>query len=125
MNIRKYINKIISETIKEEEDNSIVIFNTAILTDFGSYDYSEISLNEAKDLVKDGFRSALGHQATCDIISKLLDIDVKMNRINYKQKDGETVLVFKLKGRPEEGKILTVDEIEEVGYTFGLLKKLK
>lgn len=123
MNIRKYIKKHLVESIKEKE-NSIVIFNTTILTDFGSYDYSEISLDEAKDLVKNGFRSAIGHQATCDVISKLLEVDIEMNRINYKQKDGETVLVFKLKGRPEEGKILTADEIEEIGYTFGLLKKL-
>lgn len=33
----------------------------------------------------------------------------------------EIAIVFKLKGRPEEGKILTIQEIEEIGYEFGVL----
>ena len=34
-------------------------------------------------------------------------------------------LVFKLLGRPEEGKLLTLSEIEEIGYKFQMLIKIE
>ena len=46
-----------------------------------------------------------------------------MNRVMYKQDSGDQALIFKLNGRPEEGKILSVEEIKEIGYEFGLLTK--
>jgi hypothetical protein len=46
-----------------------------------------------------------------------------MNRIEYKQELGDIALCFKLKGRPEEGKILTVEEIESIGYEFKVMIK--
>ena len=99
----------------------VTILNTSILTNFGQFNYSEISVSEAKTLIENGFESAVGHQSTCDIINTLLDSDVKMNRIQYSQIVGDVALVFKLNGRPEEGKILTVPEIQEIGYSFGKL----
>ena len=41
----------------------------------------------------------------------------------WKQDSGNQALIFKLNGRPEEGKILSVEEIKEIGYEFGLLTK--
>lgn len=102
----------------------VTILNTSILTSFGSFNYEPISLEQAKELIKNGFESAVGHQTTCDILTSLLEQDVKLNRIQYAQSTEDVALVFKLKGRPEEGKILTVAEIEEIGYEFGLLTKL-
>jgi hypothetical protein len=46
-----------------------------------------------------------------------------MNRIQYQQAPGNTALVFKLKGRAPEGKILTTKEIEEIGYEWGILER--
>jgi len=102
----------------------VTILNTSILTNFGEYNYSEISIDEAKKLIANGFESAVGHQSTCDVINTLLDSDVKMNRIQYSQKIDDIALVFKLNGRPEEGKILTADEIQEIGYSFGKLIRI-
>lgn len=104
----------------------ITILNTAILTSFGAYDYQQIDLEEAREIVKNNaIQSAVGHQATADILSSLLERPIPVNRIEYTQKVEEEALVFKLNGRPAEGKILTVEEIEEIGYTFGLLTKLE
>lgn len=47
-----------------------------------------------------------------------------MNRVQYVQGVGDIALVFKLKSRPEEGKILTADEIEAIGYEFGRLVRV-
>ena len=100
------------------------ILNTSILTEFGDYSYSKITLEQAKKMVSNGFQSAIGHESTAKIISTLLEIDCPVNRIMYKQEVGDDALVFKLNGRPEEGKILTVDEIEEISYSWGLLMRV-
>ena len=109
---------------------TITVLNTPILTKFGKYQYNEISLDRAREIAQqaNGFNqlvSAVGHQSTCDILTKLLGVTIPMNRIEYKQEIGTAALIFKLKGRPEEGKILTVEEIEEIGYNFGLLIRLE
>ncbi len=101
----------------------VTILNTSILTAYGSYWYEPISVADAKRLLLDGFESAVGHQSTCDIISKLLGISVPMNRVNYTQKIGDMALIFKLKSRPEEGKILTAEEIEAIGYELGVIER--
>lgn len=100
------------------------ILNTSILTNFGVFNYESLTLEESKALVSEGFESAVGHQSACDILSSLLGKEVKMNRVQYSQKVGDIALVFKLKGRAEEGKILTVAEIEAIGYEFGKLTRL-
>ena len=100
------------------------ILNTSILTNFGVFNYESLTLEESKALVSEGFESAVGHQSACDILSSLLGKEVNMNRVQYSQKVGDIALVFKLKGRAEEGKILTVAEIEAIGYEFGKLTRL-
>ena len=109
---------------------TITVLNTPILTKFGKYQYNEISLDRAREIAQQAndfnqLVSAVGHQSTCDIITKLLGVTIPMNRIEHKQEVGTAALIFKLKGRPEEGKILTVEEIEEIGYNFGLLIRLE
>lgn len=109
---------------------TITVLNTPILTKFGKYQYNEISLDRAREIAQQAndfnqLVSAVGHQSTCDILTKLLGVTIPMNRIEYKQEIGTAALIFKLKGRPEEGKILTVEEIEEIGYNFGLLMRLE
>ena len=109
---------------------TLTVLNTSILTNFGKYQYNEISLDRAREIAQQasGFNqlvSAVGHQSACDILTTLLNTLIPMNRIEYKQEVGTAALIFKLKGRIEEGKILTVEEIEEIGYNFGLLIRLE
>ena len=99
----------------------VTILNTSILTEYGDYSYRGISLEQAKEMVANGFQSAIGHESTAKIISTLLGIECPVNRIQYSQKVGDFALVFKLNGRPEEGKILTIEEIEKIGYSWGEL----
>ena len=103
----------------------IAILNTSILTAFGSYTYEESNLEEARELVRaDRYFSAVGHQATAEILTDLLGVQVPMNRIAYEQPPGEVALVFKLKGRPPEGVVLDREGVEAVGYGFGLLTRI-
>lgn len=104
----------------------ITLLNTSILTTYGTYSYQEITLSEAKKIVKTNeVISAIGHSATADILSNLLKIKIEGNRVEYQQDVGEVALIFKLKSRINEGKVLNKTEIEEIGYDFGILTKLR
>lgn len=104
----------------------ITLLNTSIITAHGQYSFSPFSLEEAKRLIAeagDDIQSAIGHQATADILTELLGIPVAVNRIEYRQQVGDQAIVFKLRGRAPEGVILNREEVEKVGYDFGLLER--
>jgi hypothetical protein len=106
--------------------HSVALLNTSILTADGEYKMYTISLAQAKELVQNNnLISAIGHQSTADIMSALLGMKIPANRIQFEQQQGQQALVFKLNGRPDEGKILSVEEIEEIGYSFKLLVRKK
>ena len=54
----------------------------------------------------------------------LLEFPVVVNRSEFRQTAETVALVFKLKGRPPEGKVLSRGELEAMGYEFGLLTRL-
>lgn len=104
----------------------IGILNTSILTAAGEYKLSDISLNEAREIVAENvIDSAVGHQSTSEIMTTLLGREIPVNRQMFEQQPGQYALVFKLNGRPQEGKILTAEEIEQIGYKFQLLERVK
>ncbi|MBS6765615.1 MAG: DUF1874 domain-containing protein [Clostridium sp.] len=106
----------------------LALLNTSILTTAGEYRLTDITLDEAKALVKnnrDNLNSAIGHASTADIMTALLSVKIPINRQMFIQEVGQRALVFKLNGRPEEGKILTVEDIEQIGYKFQLLYRIK
>jgi len=109
----------------------LTLLNTSILTSFGTFIYQPLALGEARALVQkfrlEGklIQSAIGHQTTADLLAGLLGYPVAVNRTEFKQTVGTVALVFKLKGRPPEGKVLSREELEEMGYEFGLLQRVK
>lgn len=104
----------------------ITLLNTSVLTNYGAFDFQPVSLLEARELVKNAeIQSAIGHPATAEILSELLEIEVKANRVEFLQGINEVALIFKLKARITEGKVLNRTEIEEIGYEFGVLRRLK
>ena len=103
----------------------ITLLNTSILTNYGVYLYAPLTLENAKkEIHNNEWQSAIGHQSTAEILSDLLGIECPVNRIQYKQGPSDTAIVFKLNGRVEEGRILSRDEIEEIGYQFGELSRI-
>lgn len=103
----------------------IGILNCAICTEPGIYKLKTTSLEDVKELLKENdFISAIGHQSTAEILSELIGIDIPMNRIQFTQEPGQTAIVFRLKNRIPEGKILSREEIEEIGYEFCTLRRI-
>lgn len=106
----------------------LALLNTSILTTAGAYRLIDITLDDARRIVSDhagNLDSAIGHQLTAEIMTTLLGTEIPVNRQMFTQEVGQAALVFKLNGRPPEGKILTVEEIEEIGYKFQVLKRLE
>lgn len=104
----------------------IYLVNSPILTTDGSYKLQTISLDDARKMVTAGqYTSAIGHQSTADIMSTLLGVKIAVDRIRISQMVGDQVLVFALKGRPDIGADLTVDQLTDMGYTFKLLTRIE
>jgi hypothetical protein len=106
------------------ENKPVLFLNAAVLTAEGDFSYEKVTLCAVHQLLKavDGnIVSAIGHQATADMVSTILGINVPMNRISVEQDHGQVAVVFKPRKRLPEGKILSVSEIEEIGYDFFLL----
>lgn len=110
----------------------LVLLNTSIITTDGEFTYKTISYDEAfkyflhySEMNYTEIVSAIGHESTAEILSTLLKTKIEVNRFRFSQTTEDICLVFKLNGRPPEGKILTKDEIENIGYTFGILTRNK
>ncbi|MGB5823611.1 MAG: YddF family protein, partial [Proteocatella sp.] len=92
----------------------------------GLYRISDIDVNTAKSYIaKHGFESAIGHGATAEIMSDLLELDIPMNRIQFCQEIGQIVIVFKLNERPPEGEVLNREELEQTGYCLKIMERLE
>lgn len=102
----------------------VALLNSPVLTSYGSFEYSPIGLEEAKERLKLGFISFIGHSSTCEILKILFQVEVPLNRSRYQQQAGELALVFNLNKRLAVGEVLhTIEEIEGAGYQLGLLLK--
>lgn len=102
------------------------LLNTSILTAEGTYTLRDITTEEARELVTSNeLDSAIGHVATALVMEQLLGIEIPVRRQVFTQQPGQQALVFKLNGRPAEGRILSVPEIEEIGYKFQLLTRIE
>lgn len=104
----------------------LALLNTSILTTPGNYTLIDVDLDTAKNFISEygtQLDSAIGHESTAVVMSTLLGVEIPVNRQMFCQKVGQQALVFKLNGRPEEGKILTVADIEQIGYKFQLLTR--
>jgi len=86
---------------------------------------TEVSVQMVKSLLQaQDFQSAVGHQGTADIVTSLLDIAVPMNRVSLKLEKGDTLVVFQLLTRLEEGRVLTKEEVEKLPFKFFLVEVL-
>lgn len=107
----------------------LTFLNAAIITSHGTFEFQKLSLKEAREIVNDfetasrKISSAIGHDATAELMTKLLRFPVPANRIDFAQTTEDVALVFKLKKRAAEGVVLILEELEEIGYELGLLTR--
>jgi hypothetical protein len=110
-------------------EKRLILLNTSVLTGYGAFVYEPLSLAEARRLIEEfqqagrPIESAIGHQTTAELLSMLLEFPVAVNRVEFNQTVEDAALIFKLKQRVTEGKILGREELEAIGYEFGLLTR--
>ena len=113
------------EVVYRDDERKTVLLNTSILTDYGIFGYTPLTLEDARDIAqRENYESAIGHESTAEILTELLGVFVTVNRTNNKQAPGDQAIVFKLRGRPLEGKILSREDIDAIGYDLGLLTRI-
>jgi len=70
-------------------------------------------VREAKAKGKDVI-SAVGHASTAQLMSKLLGIEVPVNRAMVAFEDGDEAIVFQLMIRLQEGQVLNEEELQQL-----------
>jgi hypothetical protein len=71
-----------------------------------------LTLEEVKGLLKrDSFTSAVGHESTAKVISLLTGVDIPVNRVAITMREGDSLVVFQLGIRLQEGQILSEEEV--------------
>jgi len=89
-------------------------FSLSMLVPPASIRVTEVTVDDVKRVVAQGFVSAIGHDATAKIISTQLGVQLPVNRVAIQLKPGDLLLVFQLLARLPEGKILSVDEMKQM-----------
>jgi hypothetical protein len=101
---------------------TVYILNSPVITSYGVYSYRPIGIEEAKELLSNGFISAIGHEPTAKFLSQILQIQIPVNRVQIKMEPKDKAIVIRLLKRVEEGKVLSEEEIRKIGYELGLLE---
>ncbi len=88
-------------------------FSLSMITPPTTVKVVEASVEDVKNILNQGFISAIGHEATSQIISVQTGIQVPVNRISIKLAPGDVLIVYQLLTRLPEGKILSEDELKQ------------
>ena len=85
-------------------------------------------LGASPDDLTTNYVSAIGHQATADAFNAIFKPnptqEVHVNRIPATMSRDDVAICLKVLGRLQEGQILTLEELERVGYEFYLVKMI-
>ena len=79
---------------------------------------SEISEEQVRQILREGFDSAIGHESTANFLSKKLSVEIKANRKQIKLDDDTLLIVAQLMQRLSEGKVLSEEEIAKIPVKF-------
>jgi rRNA maturation protein Rpf1 len=119
-----------SVTIERELPyRKLYFLNSPIITNDGMFQYRQIRIEEAKEIaqtyINNNCESAIGHEATAQLLSALLGFSIPAERKAISMQVDEAAIVLQLTGRLPEGFVLTdTGQLEKIGYRLGLLERI-
>ncbi len=84
----------------------------------------ELTDEEAKNYIRLGAESAIGHESTAKVLSQILSTEVPANRRMITLEPGDCLVVFQLLQRLPEGTVLSEEEVKKLPYKFYLVEVL-
>lgn len=101
----------------------VYLLNAPILTAYGTWQFQgPISADDAgARLHGQTVISAIGHDASANLLSKILQQPIAPNRIAVKLQPGDSALVFHLLQRLPEGTVLDAEQLATIPYELGWL----
>ena len=85
----------------------------------------EIDVAMASEMLRSRqFISAVGHESTSQLMTRLLGVEVPFNRVPIKLQKKDRLIVFQLLTRLEEGKVLSDEELRKLPYKFYVVEVL-
>jgi hypothetical protein len=97
------------------------VFTTAMLDPHGAwtYHFEPNTLEDARAHLEKGFVQAVGHPATCEVLSARLGLDVRPVRANVKLEWGDDLIVAQIViPRLPEGEVLTKEQVDACSIQF-------
>ncbi|MEM1590195.1 MAG: DUF1874 domain-containing protein [Candidatus Bathyarchaeia archaeon] len=100
----------------------VYLLNTLIApVDFGKYSsvkvsFKRINIEAARQILSGGFISAVGHEATARLLSKVFGLHVPLCRNSVFLEKGDRAVHFFLKQRLPEGAVLGESELAKLDY---------
>ena len=81
-----------------------------------------INVETARTILSHGFVSVVGHESTAQLLSKLLGLDVKLNRTTVFLEPDDVAVHFVLKKRLPEGVVIGELKLSKLEYWLVLSK---
>lgn len=101
------------------------VFNSTVLTTFGTFTYTELSEEEAKIWIELGdYICALGHQEMVAQFNTMFNQRTKRQRVNALLDIGDEALVFRFKYRIPKHKKSKAQTLYREFIELGLLRRI-
>jgi len=73
-----------------------------------------ISVEEARQMLGNGFTPVMGHENTARAASRVLGVEAKLNRVSLKLRHGDVLIVFQLITNRAPTRELSDEEVNEL-----------
>lgn len=94
----------------------------------GIYSCKQATVEQCEEVMSkhSDITSAIGHQGSADALNAIFyNLDCAVNRIVAKMNQGDCAICIKIKGRLNEGDILTIEKMNEIGFDLFIVNRLQ